>query len=186
MGTGIIAIGAVLAKMGILTGSNPDDDEDIYKLEKQYGLRDFSVNVSALFRHIMSGFTDSKAGELRKGDRIASYDWAEPIAMGLAVGADTELGSGEAIDFLSTVVRAVEAGTTTLAEQPLLTGLSNLFRYGDITQGMTQAVKSMPSSFTPTLFSHVAQFLDGRDTDPYTFYGTGQQAWNLVDRKSVV
>ena len=29
MGTGIIAIGAVLAKMGILTGSNPDDDEDL-------------------------------------------------------------------------------------------------------------------------------------------------------------
>ena len=183
MGSGLIALGAILANIGILTGSNPDDDEDIYKLEKQYGLRDFSVNVSALRRHIMSGFTDNKAGELKKGDTIASYDWAEPIAMGLAVGADTVLGSGEAMDFLSTVVRALETGATALADQPLLTGIANLFRGGNAVQGMTEVIKSMPSSFTPTLFSHVAQFIDGRDTDPYTFYGTGKQAWNLVQNR---
>ena len=180
MGTGLIAIGALLARMGVLTGSNPEDDEDIYELQKQYGLRDFSVNVSAIGRHILSGFTDSTAGELKKGDIIASYDWAEPIAMGLAIGADTELGSGEAMDTLSTIVRALETGVTALADQPLLTGVANLFRYGDPVQGMTQIIKSMPSSFTPTLFSHVAQFIDGRDTDPYTFYSTGKQAYNLV------
>src|SRR5690606_8348171 len=56
MGTGLITVGAILAKIGVLTGGNSDDDEDIYNLKKQYGLRDFSVNVSAIPRLIMSGF----------------------------------------------------------------------------------------------------------------------------------
>lgn len=186
MGTGLIATGAILARMGILTGSNPDDDEDIYKLQKQYGLRDFSVNVSALFRHIMSGFTDSKAGELKKGDIIASYDWAEPIAMPLAVGADTILGSGETKDILSTAIRAAETGATTLTDQPLLTGLSTMFRDKDPMKGLTEIAKGIPSSFTPSLFAHVAQFLDGRDTDPYTFYDKGRQAYNLVANRTPI
>lgn len=184
MGTGLITIGALLAQMGVLTGSNPDDDEDIYKLQKQYGLRDFSVNTSAIGRYILSGFDDPTAGELRKGDIVASYDWVEPIAMGLAIGSDTVLGGGEVLDLLSTVVRATETGATTLTEQPLLTGLANLFRHGNLVEGLTEVVKSMPSSFTPSLMAHVAQFIDGRDTDPYTFYGKGRQAWNLVQNRT--
>ena len=159
MGSGLIATGIVLAKMGVLTGSNPDDDEDIYKLEKAYGLRDYSVNLSAIARHILGGFKDPTAGELRKGDRIASYDWAEPIAMTLAIGADTELGKGGTLSFLSTVVRAVEAGATALTDQPLLTGVADLFRYGDPIEGFTQTIKRLPSSFTPSLLAHVAQFI---------------------------
>ena len=93
--------------MGILTGSNPDDDEDIYKLQKAHGLRDFSVNVSAIYRHLLGR---DNAGELKKGDTIASYDWAEPIAMALAIGADTQLGGTDAKDLLSVVIRAWETG----------------------------------------------------------------------------
>lgn len=170
MGTGMIAIGAMLAKMGILTGSNPEDEEDIYLLKKAHGLRDFSINISAIGRHFLSGFTDARAGELKKGDTIASYDWAQPISMALAIGADTEIGGTDAKDIISTVVRAWETGVTTLTDQPLLTGVANLFRYGDPAEGFSKAMLDLPSSFTPTLFSHVAQFIDGRDTDPYKFY----------------
>ena len=180
MGTGLIAIGALFAQAGILTGSNPEDDEDIYKLQKSYGLRDFSVNVSSIPRYILSGFQDPTAGELKKGDVIASYDWVEPIAMPLAVGADVILGSGETMDLLSTIIRTLETGASTLTDQPLLSGVANLFRYGDPVEGFTQIVKGIPGSFTPSLFAHAAQFVDGRDVDSYTFYGVGRQAYNMV------
>jgi hypothetical protein len=177
MGSGIIGIGAFLATIGILTGSDPDEDKDKYELQTQAGLREFSVNLSAIPRVLM---LEKNGGELRPGDKLASYDWAQPISMGIAVGADTVLGSGETLDMLSTVVRAAEAGVTTLTEQPLFTGIANMFRYGDPVQGLTQILKGMPATFTPSLLSQVAQAVDGGSTDPYSFYPIGRQAWNLI------
>jgi hypothetical protein len=179
-GTSIIGIGAGLASLGILTGSEPDEDKDLYELQKQSGLREFSINMSAFIRNV-SG--ERNASDLRPGDTLLSYDWAQPLSIPLAVGADAVYGSGEALDFLSTTVRAAEAGVTTLTEQPLLTGVANLFRYGDPVQGMTNALKGLPASFSPSLLSQVAQAMDGGATNPYSFYPVGRQAWNMVANK---
>lgn len=182
-GTSLIATGMILAKMGVITGSDSDDDEDIYKLQKQYGLKDYSVNVSAIKRHFESAFKSPTAGELKHGDTLATYDWIEPMAIPLAVGADTVLGKGDALSLLDTIVNATEKGVTALAEQPLLTGLTRLFGYGDPVEGVSSAVLDIPSSFTPTLLAHIAAFMDGSSKDYYSFYSKGRRAYNAVLNK---
>lgn len=179
-GSGVIGVGIALASMGILLGSEPDEDKDLYELQQQSGLREFSVNASAVTRWL-SG--ERNAGELRPGDKLASYDWAQPLSIPLAIGADAVYGNGDTLDFISTVVRATEAGITTLTEQPLLTGVANLFRYGDPVQGFTNAMKGMPASFSPSIVSQVAQAIHGGATNPYSFYPVSRQAWNMVANK---
>lgn len=182
-GTVYIAAGALLASLGMVTGGNPDEDEDIYKLKKQYGLADYAINTSAAARQFLSGFQDHKAGELRPGDNIVTYDWAEPFAMMIAVGADTVLGTGDPADMLATVVNAMEAGATTLTDQPLLTGMSKLFAYGDPVKGVSSGIADLPSSFTPSLFGHIANAMDGSNKNAWDFYPKGRQIYNAVIRK---
>ena len=189
-GTMYIAAGALLASLGMVTGGNPDEDEDIYKLKKQYGLADYAINNSAITRQFNRGWNtlvgrsaDHKAGELRKGDMIVTYDWAEPFAMMIAVGADTVLGSGEALDLLGSIVNAMEAGATTLTDQPLLTGMSKLFAYGDPVKGVSGGITDLPSSFTPSLFGHIANAIDGSNKNAWDFYPKGRQVYNSVIRK---
>ena len=182
-GTSLIAAGMVLAKLGIITGNKDDDDKDIYELRKQYGLSDYSVNMSALKRYIRSGFKDPTAGELRFGDEITSYDWAEPLAIHFAVGADTQLGSGDALSTLGTIVSALEAGGQALTGQPLLLGLTKLFQYGDLMEGLTNVLAELPASFTPALLSQIAYTLDPVRRDPYTLYTREERILNAVMNK---
>ena len=182
-GTSLIAAGMVLAKLGIITGNKDDDDKDIYELRKQYGLSDYSVNMSALKRYIRSGFKDPTAGELRFGDEITSYDWAEPLAIHFAVGADTQLGSGEALSTLGTIISALEAGGQALTGQPLLLGLTKLFQYGDLVEGLTNVLAELPASFTPALLSQIAYTLDPVRRDPYTLYTREERMLNAVMNK---
>lgn len=182
-GTSLIAAGMVLAKLGIITGNKDDDDKDIYELRKQYGLSDYSVNMSALKRYIRSGFKDPTAGELRVGDEITSYDWAEPLAIHFAVGADTQLGSGEALSTLGTIVSALEAGGQALTGQPLLLGLTKLFQYGDLMEGLTNVLAELPAGFTPVLLSQIAYTLDPVRRDPYTLYTREERILNAVMNK---
>lgn len=179
-GTSLIAAGMILAKLGIITGNKDDDDKDIYELRKQYGLSDYSVNMSALKRHIRSAFKDPTAGELRVGDQITSYDWAEPLAIHFAVGADTQLGSGEALSTLGTIISALEAGGQALTGQPLLLGLTKLFQYGDLMEGLTNILAELPAGFTPVLLSQIAYTLDPVRRDPYTLYTREERMLNTV------
>lgn len=182
-GTSLIAAGMVLAKLGIITGNKDDDDKDIYELRKQYGLSDYSINMSALKRYIRSGFKDPTAGELRVGDEITSYDWAEPLAIHFAVGADTQLGSGDALSTLGTIISALEAGGQALTGQPLLLGLTKLFQYGDLMEGLTNVLAELPAGFTPALLSQIAYTLDPVRRDPYTLYTREERILNAVMNK---
>lgn len=181
-GSAMIGAGVLLAKLGVVTGGDPEEDKNIYEMRKQAGLRDYGINTTAIMRHLTSGFKDPRAGELRRGDNIMSYDWVEPMAIPIAIGADTASG-GDALSIMDTALRATTKGMQALTDQPLLTGLSKLFGYGDPVSGTAGAILDMPASFTPTLLGHIANFIDGDAKDFYTNYSKSRRAYNAVLNK---
>ena len=112
---------------------------------------------------------------------IVSYDWVEPMAVPIAVGADILINGTEGI--LQTTLDATATGVTALTEQPLLSGLTSLFGYGDIAKGTGNQIMGIPASFTPTFFGHIASLIDGGNKDPYTAYSDARIAYNKVINK---
>ena len=60
----------------------------------------------------------------------------------------------------STFEASVTGAVETITEQPLLTGLKNLFGGENPVQSALNVVESMPSSFTPTLLNQFKQVVD--------------------------
>lgn len=182
-GTGLIGIGMTLYTMGIITsGSPPDEQKRVQEFKQSIGLRGYSVNVNAILRHL-SG--EENAGEIRPGDKLYSYDWLQPIAFPLAIGADIASGQSTALSVADNIIKAFEAGVNVFTDQPFFTGLQRLFGYNDIAGGLAETVKSAPSSFVPSLMGQAARFVDPRSTDPYSMYTRPEQTVNLVKNKVV-
>jgi hypothetical protein len=58
-----------------------------------------------------------------------------------------------------------------------------MFGYGDIVGGLQGVGLDTPSSFTPSLMGHIANFVDGTAKDPYTNYTGLREAYNKVINK---
>lgn len=88
--TGLVGLGYFLASRGIVTGL-PDDDFEIEMLRKQAGWGGLRMNVSALKRAITSFSWDKVQLEADglppENDTIWNFDWAQPLAFPLAMGA---------------------------------------------------------------------------------------------------
>ncbi len=166
--TGSVALlgtGAILYQMGIITGK-PDTDPDIKALEKTEGMGDYRLNASALKRFLLEGFDKEKA-KPKTGDTILSYDWFQPQSIGFAMGADIEANKGiNPMSLVGTLLGSMSSAANTLVEQPLVSGMSRLFNYGDLPGGVSQTIASAPSSFSPTLLNQVKQYLDNTSRDP--------------------
>ncbi|NBW22225.1 MAG: hypothetical protein EBR82_81165, partial [Caulobacteraceae bacterium] len=162
VGSGIITTGANLYNLGILT-PRPNSDKDLRSAQDLQGLKSYSFNISALKRFVMSGF-DADAAKPAVGDTLYSYDWAQPISVPLAMGANiaenqNKIKTGSFADKLmlsfgplgSEIIQSAD----TLVEQPLLTGLQRLFTSQNPTQGIVDTITSLPASFVPTLFNQI-------------------------------
>jgi len=164
---GLTGMGYYLADLGIITGKGPDDP-DVRDLQRQTGQGPYRVNMGALYRWVTSGFS-RKAAEVRPGDRFISYDWAQPIATALAIGANmNEIIKGNKEPFentLTTIGTAIEGGINTVAEQPVLQGVKRLLTTypGEETgvgRKIGETLSEAPASFTPTLLNQARQFTD--------------------------
>lgn len=157
--TASFGLGYVLSDAGIITAS-PKQDKDLRNLQKASGLGGYQINASAFKRWVASGF-DKNEAKLRKGDKLVSYDWAQPIAIPLSAGA--ALGTKEPKES-SSVVDNIGNSANTLVEQPLLQGVQKAFgsnkNTGGVTGAITETAKGIPSSFTPTAVSQVNQAID--------------------------
>jgi hypothetical protein len=162
--TALFGTGALLHKLGIITGRAPED-YDLAELQRQQGFREYSINVSALKR-LVFGDGDTK---LRKGDILVSYDWFQPFAMPLAIGADIDANKGKASGIVGTLMDALGTGINAFAEQPVVQGIQTLFSggYGKIDQGLIKTLEGVPSSFIPTLFSQIRQLIDNQRRETY-------------------
>ncbi len=187
---GLTGMGYYLADKGIITGKY-EPDKDLRSLKELQGVRKYQVNTSALLRWVKSGF-DDKAAKTRPNDRLVSYDWAQPVAMSLSIGANInkEIEDGErttAGDIAGGSVRvateSLAGGFGTIAEQPVLQGLTRLIGNPKGIAGVAEeTADQLLPSMTPTLLSQVNQRMDNtvRSTyDPSMI----KRSWNQAQAK---
>jgi len=173
--TMLVGTGAILHKLGIITGK-ANEDYDIENLNAQAGFGEYRINVSGLKRFITSGFNPSVA-RLRKGDTTISYDWFQPNAIGLAMGADINQNKGQKkgivgkLGSLATLGGGgVVSGINAFADQPVLQGVEQLFsgQKGDVATGLLKMLEGVPASFVPTLLNQVKQLMDNQKRTTYS------------------
>ncbi|MEG6513158.1 hypothetical protein V6C32_14715 [Desulforamulus ruminis] len=161
----LLGTGILLHKLGVIT-SKPVDDLDLAELNRQSGFGDYRINVSALKRLMFNG------GDLKpqKRDIIVSYDWFQPQAIPLAIGADIDAHDGKAKGIAGTLLQAFETGVNAFADQPVMQGFETLFSggKGNITAGIGRILEGVPASFVPTLLNQIKQLTDNQRKETYS------------------
>lgn len=179
---GLVSTGYVLHKAGVITGKS-EEDIDVSALQRQMGMGGYKLNVDGLIRFVSSGF-NPQASQPKEGDRLITYDWAQPMAIGLSMGANIAENKGRISNEgqLSAIVNAVQGGVDTLQEQPLVTGIKQFMRTGDAVKAIADGVQSLPASFVPTLSNQVNQAFDNtaRETHSPDYF---EKAKNLAVAK---
>ena len=154
-GTALIGAGYELAKRGIISGKAPPDI-DARNFEKTSGILPYSFEV------------DGKS---------YTYDWAQPSAIPIAVGADMYYQLKHSKKPEQALLEAGASGLNTLFSQSLVQGLSKMFgssfqnQGGGFAENLTNIALGAPSQFIP-LGSTMRQI--GEVTDPYQRNLTGE------------
>jgi len=175
---GLTGMGYVLADLGIITGGT-DQNTKISGLQKETGERNYQVNASALLRFVRSGFDTEKA-KIKDDDLLISFDWAQPVATSIAIGANisesgkkqglklTKLGTYAGIP--GVVESSITGGLETITEQPVVKGLQQLssnVNYFGIPGAVKAVIEQSLSTFTPTILSQTRQFLNPQQKEVY-------------------
>lgn len=185
VGSGIISMGYFLAKAGLLTG-RPTSDTDLRNLEKDTGKSGYQINVSGLERFAKSG--NIKDAALQEGDKLNTFDWLQPNAIQLAIGANHALKEDGDLNAVDAAVEAAKSGVDTLSEQPLISSLATVFgnKSRDKSKILSDAAEvlftSIGSSFVPSALRQSGQKLDNARRNPYD-PNTSQYALNLIKAK---
>ena len=178
---GLVGTGAMLERLGIITGK-PDKDYDVSSLQKDAGLGSYKINVSALKRFVLSGLNPD-AATLQKGDTLISYDWFQPQAIPLTIGANlSESADGKGSGLIDSIIRSLGEGTNTLAEQPLVQGLTRPLKQRTPSDSLAEVLKGVPASFVPTLLNQVKQLIDNTQRN-VNDSSTVTESLNLVRNK---
>lgn len=162
-GTGLLGAGYGLAKAGVLQG-RPETDKDVNNLDRSVGGGPYTFNVSAVGR----GF---KGGN-QPGDKIVNYDWLQPTAIPITVGANIANRKGVG-DTTKNIVGAIDAGVQTVVDQPVLQGLARYFQSTGtqgkgIGQTALEGLQTAPSSFTPSILNQIGQYTDKTSRSTYS------------------
>ena len=160
-GTGVVAMGYVLAKMGILVGGFGDEPED--EFQELQGEQSYS---------------------LRLGDVSYTIDWTAPVALPLFVGAEIdrlsagEFSAGDLPDAIATLLEPV-------LSLSMLDGLNSTLasvRYDSADQALVNILKTVGGSYltqgVPTLAGQIARTMDDSRRTSFTPTGMGSlQSW---------
>jgi hypothetical protein len=177
LGTGgMYAAGFWLYSLGIITASR-EDDEDLEAMRRASGLGSYRINLTALRRALLSmnWFTPQPPQD---GDMIVTYDWAQPVAITVAAGAEyaamleraerSALKKGLA-ERASMPVMSLVAGAKSLEELPLLSGLMSFMEAvgqkapageSSLANAVIKTVTGLPSMFVPQLVRQATQLSD--------------------------
>ena len=151
-----VGTGLLLAALGIIL----DDDRDETRRERESkeatGLRGKQINISALLR--FSYCWDPSVTKLRKHDLLVSFDWAQPVAIGLQMGADLWYGDEKSAS--SRIINSLTSAGSTLEQQALLQGVQKFFNKRSFSEGFKEVVTRAPASFVPTLVNQFRQLID--------------------------
>jgi len=171
-----IGLGAWLHKMGIISGKR-EDNANINAVERREGLGQYKINASALKRFVMSGF-DPEQAQIQRGDKLVSYDWFQPFSIGLSIGANFDEGEGGA----DTVLGNLLSGIDTLAEQPLVQGVTRFLKTRNPSEGVTQLIESIPASFVPSIVNQIRQATDDKARSIYDTNFIGRVKRSVMNR----
>lgn len=155
---GLVTTGAILNKLGIISGKG-EKDTDINAVQQAMGMGQYRINASALKRFVLSGFNTNSA-KPQTGDKLVTYDWFQPFAVAISMGANIAENNGKATGLVDTFLSSIEGGVETLYEQPLVRGLTSLFKGYNPVDAFIQTLQQLPSSFTPGIISQVNQATD--------------------------
>lgn len=160
-GSGLIAAGITLNRMGLLKSEDDDRSKGAIALDRAEGLGNYRVNMTALNRLLNGEDT-----EMKEGDSLLSYNWLEPVSVAFAIGAaiDNELKKeGTPIEI------AYEAGKTSFDEildLPTLMVIRQMTYQDNVFDvAMTPFVQSA-AGFIPAPIRQYGQLTDpiGRET----------------------
>ena len=167
-GTGAIAMGVILAQNGIITGRK-DSDRDIAALDREQGMGPFTFNATALLRLVRGEDT-----KIRPGDVVANYDWLQPAAIQLSMGANAVLNVGKGTDnLIGDALESIGDSANTVVEQPVLQGVSRFINNlnpqygGGIGKAVTDVASGIPSSFVPGSLNQIGQLFDNTARSTY-------------------
>jgi hypothetical protein len=156
---GFTGLGYLLADKGVITGQT-STDADLREAQTEAGGGSYKVNISALQRWVKDGFNQD-ALKAQDNDTLVSYDWAQPIAMSLAFGANMNqsIKQKKSItqDLVSSLGTAAESGLSSIADQPVLQGITKLIQSKSPAAALGNVAQSLPSSFTPTVLNQFRQ-----------------------------
>lgn len=169
-GTALYGTGALLGKLGIISGKS-DDEADVAAAKRSLGFGNYKINVDALKRFAMSGM-DAAAAKPKTGDTMVTYDWFQPAAIPLVMGAN--IGSSGGLNGnspLGELFQAVINGADTLVDQPVLQGIGryteNIGYYG-FSEATGKLLASVPASFVPTMLNQIRQLTDNQSRNTYS------------------
>ena len=168
LGSGGLFVGGYwLYALGVVTASREEDD-DLEAMRRASGLGGYRINLTALKR-LFSTYTKQ---EPEDGDLIVSYDWAQPLAITFAAGAElakqVEQNDREGIKKglagkAGMAAISLAAGAKSLEEQPLLSGLSSFMKtwgYSGPLDAIVNTISGIPSMFVPQLVRQANQLMD--------------------------
>lgn len=166
--TGLVGTGYLLHSLGVVTGGAPES-KDLGATQRTTGLGQFKINVSALKRLALS--MDPNEAKMKEGDTMYSYDWFQPLAIGISIGANlSELNKGgNAENSFFNLVGSVASGVDTVGDQPLFKGITQKFMYNkNMSDVIKDVAKDVPASFIPTLSKQIRDLVDENQRETYS------------------
>jgi len=172
MGTGMWMTGLYLYKMGVITASR-EEDEKLEQMRQASGLGAYQINLTQLRRRMLTGDWTNPYPAVY-GDTLMDYNWAQPMSIVLAAGAEygkqADAAQREATrgnrpgERAGWLALSMLAGAKSLKEEPLLQGFASFNREwsnsGEPISAIYDTALGMPSMFVPQLVRQVAQYND--------------------------
>jgi hypothetical protein len=169
VGTGTFILGAMLLKLGIISGA-PDEDKDVEAMRRNMGIGGYSFNFSEFKRRMLSGdfTTPAKLHEAyQDGDVMFTYDWFQPAALSVMFGAEwakkEEKIAGIKAKGESVVLAYAKTISDSVTRQPMMSGVNQLIRdtaaYGGGEAVMRKLIQ-IPGNFVPAVVRQTQQTMN--------------------------
>jgi hypothetical protein len=187
---GLTGLGLWLHHMGVLTAKD-EDNNLVRSFERDVkGKRNYVMNFSAARRLLTpDGGNVKDKVQWQKGDLMVGYDWIQPAAASIAVGAELDKAlikeKGRVVPGFA---RGLAAGTQSLLDQPVMTIFSKVFGSGGrkpleaFGKRVANILIDVPATFVPAFAQVARQLADPTVRQTYS-PNPAIESWNKLVAK---
>ena len=162
-GSLLYIMGYALAKAGIVTGENDDDKDVANFMKNNLGIQPYSIKI---------------------GDHTFTYDWAQPLAAPLAIGANIVQKQEEGKGIMDGIAISLNEGFNVILEQSFLQSINDVFSdAGKVPEKIFQEILEIPSRAVPTLFKQINDLIDPTVRTTFEYDNPVGSAINSVKNK---